>query len=1485
MLNIPNLNVSICNYAFKEEQERHDKERKDKEKEERERVQRDVQLHFDESLRLAQKRHMEKTIMNSLSKNSSIGRNTAPPSSRHIVENPPPTEKSKSLDSKERQSGTLESSRIKDQERWYASQLRIEAGHNYTWGAADNRLSVLKREKSPVSPGKVTEANYSPYGYQPFQHTYMAQVQLKASSPNSQAMTDKRTSQRQERPTTPGRQKPIKQSFHHERASPVYQPVVGGGGAFKPYEYPASGPQPAHQNTPSPRYTPSQLDQPQNLVKGEPRPAPTFSPKSAPSPTSATYTHSLIQKGVVPNPLYTSVKDQQYPRATSGSGITSGTPICRPNSVSPQIRQSTYSSAYRSPQPRHSPPSSPHHPPPRISPAPVSPAPDAQPLNLHSIKRKHKDLSTSSSSTPNKIKKNKMEDTLMPPHLQPQYHPANIPLSSSLPYSASPPNSVIHSGANVPSNASEFTPSPSMAEVPSASSPLAAMPTLTNSSELVAMDQVYYSKLDKGRNKLKSVSNHDTPPPTLSQPEEPTPKPAVEHNTISTTYHPKLKKAWLQRHSENEDKKIEVSPPVAKIETPVITKTPPTLEENSSHSLPPAKQEETTPIVNGVDEKTHHEESASSSASEGDRENKSQAKRKIKISSKNWSNKRSRHSETESPSLEETPVIKKEQEEKKKPKESNSRRKRVRKSKNKHSSNDDTNKKKSITVQSPPKALEKPSIAQLKKTGEPFLQDGACYDVAPRLPKCRECRMTPHQRNKKMPNIFCRFYAYRKLKYGKSGAIVNAGFSEPNDASDEDLKLWLPPTKDNVPHNLDIKTSLFILQHVGDYFCNLVLQEKEAVLLSKDKAISWKKVVQGVREQCDVCDTTLFNIHWVCHKCGFVVCIDCYRARKHGTLKAEESLSKDRDEFQWLLCSNRQPHEQDKLMTTQIIAGPSLWLLGQMIHEVRRHWRLPAHCSCVPPPNGINKKLISTVLKCLNSSEKEPVNGVKGGGDEGGYSSESGGSPLSWLAEVALKQQEEDGGLAEEEEALRELVEARAKGVKNLPGLLKHVFFHVIEPKVKSCDDKQLQHFSSLREQPRTWSLEETSKLHPDLNHMWLCDGRLLLLNDSQSEANQPLFQEMWRRGQPVLVANVTAHLTPAIWHPDTFIQDFGEVRNDLVNCKTGAIIPDIPMRKFWEGFEMLSKRLKDDDGEPAVLRLKDWPPGDEFSEVLPSGFKDLMEGLPLRHYILRSGIYNLASRFPDLFARPDLGPRMFISYGLIFLSLYLLFRIIVRMIKVSAVSRANRELSGPGSPSEAVSGLQMDICDSVSVLVYVAKEEREDLGSLLEDAGCDPLASRCLDPGAVGALWHIFHPQDANKIRNFLNKVGEEQGQPPPAHLYGETTWYLNEELRERLRKEEGVECYAVAQCAGDAIFLPAGCPHQVRSLRSCIRVAADFISPENAGLSLQLTQEAPSVLDDKLQVTVLTCVRQIKNLLYHAVKDAVGLLQSSDPDDYFNT
>lgn len=54
--------------------------------------------------------------------------------------------------------------------------------------------------------------------------------------------------------------------------------------------------------------------------------------------------------------------------------------------------------------------------------------------------------------------------------------------------------------------------------------------------------------------------------------------------------------------------------------------------------------------------------------------------------------------------------------------------------------------------------------------------------------------------------------------------------------------------------------------------------------------VAWKRAVRGVREMCDVCETTLFNIHWVCRKCGFGVCLDCYRLRKNRLREGEVLL-------------------------------------------------------------------------------------------------------------------------------------------------------------------------------------------------------------------------------------------------------------------------------------------------------------------------------------------------------------------------------------------------------------------------------------------------------------------------------------------------------------------------------------------------------------------------------------------------------------------
>ncbi|XP_020764030.2 lysine-specific demethylase 3B isoform X4 [Odocoileus virginianus] len=868
-------------------------------------------------------------------------------------------------------------------------------------------------------------------------------------------------------------------------------------------------------------------------------------------------------------------------------------------------------------------------------------------------------------------------------------------------------------------------------------------------------------------------------------------------------------------------------------------------------------------------------------------------------------------------------------------------------------------------------------VKKLKQSGEPFLQDGSCINVAPHLHKCRECRLERYRKFKEQEQddstVACRFFHFRRLIFTRKGVLRVEGFLSPQQSDPDAMNLWIPSS--SLAEGIDLETSKYILANVGDQFCQLVMSEKEAMMMVEPhQKVAWKRAVRGVREMCDVCETTLFNIHWVCRKCGFGVCLDCYRLRKSRPRSETEEMG-DEEVFSWLKCAKGQSHEPENLMPTQIIPGTALYNIGDMVHAARGKWGIKANCPCISRQNkSVLRPAVTNGMSQLPSINPSASSGSEttfsgGGGTAPGTQPETDHVPkadstdsrsdeplkadsstsnsnselkairppcpdtappssaLHWLADLATQKAKEEtkeaGSLRSvlnkeshspfgldsfnstakvspltpklfnslllgptasnnktEGSSLRDLLHSgpgklpqtpldtgipfppvfstSSAGVKNkasLPNFLDHIIASVVENKKTSDAAKRACNLTDTQKEVKEMVMG-LNVLDPHTSHSWLCDGRLLCLHDPSNKNNWKIFRECWKQGQPVLVSGVHKKLKSELWKPEAFSQEFGDQDVDLVNCRNCAIISDVKVRDFWDGFEIICKRLRSEDGQPMVLKLKDWPPGEDFRDMMPTRFEDLMENLPLPEYTKRDGRLNLASRLPSYFVRPDLGPKMYNAYGLI--------------------TAEDRRVG--------TTNLHLDVSDAVNVMVYVGipigeGAHDEEVLKTIDEGDADEVTKQRIHDGKEkpGALWHIYAAKDAEKIRELLRKVGEEQGQenPPDHDPIHDQSWYLDQTLRKRLYEEYGVQGWAIVQFLGDAVFIPAGAPHQVHNLYSCIKVAEDFVSPEHVKHCFRLTQEFRHLSnthtnhEDKLQV---------KNIIYHAVKDAVGTLKAHE-------
>ncbi|KAA0711462.1 putative JmjC domain-containing histone demethylation protein 2C [Triplophysa tibetana] len=784
-------------------------------------------------------------------------------------------------------------------------------------------------------------------------------------------------------------------------------------------------------------------------------------------------------------------------------------------------------------------------------------------------------------------------------------------------------------------------------------------------------------------------------------------------------------------------------------------------------------------------------------------------------------------------------------------------------------------------------------VRKLKQTGEAFLQDDSCGEIGPNVQKCRECRVN-RSRNAQEPAIspvFCRFYYFRRLSYSKNGVIRVDGFSVSEQTDEEAVTVWTGSSEDEEHTKrgeMDLETSKYVLKLIGDNFCQLVKTENSAITwVKKDTQVMWKRAVRGVREMCDACEATLFNMHWACHKCGFVVCMDCYKAR-------EKKKAKDKELYVWVRCVKNQPHDLKNLMPTQIVPGTVLADMQSSIHSMRETYGIPSHLPCtdnktlnpsMATTNGLSalsdkdqsdlksrqildqqKNAQHTVLRAHQERrEKAECDGVEAVNRK--FTTPEQGSTLrDLLTSTAGKLRLGSAG-----GAFSPVYDSSKQVAQNtrMPNILDDIIASVVENKIPATKMTRLRLNQDLLpedevgQRPEGPKLDESPSADPyaTVSHEWLGIHRLLWLKDHRHQSNHRLFKENWTHEQPVLVSGLHKSLNANLWKPEQFSREFSSLHSDLYNCRDG-IVTNSRVKEFWDGFEDVSKRPKSEKGEPVVYRLKDWPSGEEFLALMPDRYHDVMKTLPVPEYTDPEAHLNLASHLPSFFIRPDLGPRLCCAHG----------------------------LTACLEQDFGTSNLHVEISDSMSILVYVGVANGNSAPSkagvlkLLQGEVLDECVKKRLrDPNETpGALWHIYIRKDIQKIQEFLQKVAAEQTEMDPeadsdsewdgdADPLREGGWYLSPRLRQRLQEEHGVESRTLLQFHGDAVIIPAGSLHQVMNLHSCIQVNVDFVSPEHGHNSYYLTQELRSLKDqvnyeDKLQV---------KNIFYHSVKDAVTILK----------
>ncbi|XP_039690605.1 lysine-specific demethylase JMJ25 [Medicago truncatula] len=651
----------------------------------------------------------------------------------------------------------------------------------------------------------------------------------------------------------------------------------------------------------------------------------------------------------------------------------------------------------------------------------------------------------------------------------------------------------------------------------------------------------------------------------------------------------------------------------------------------------------------------------------------------------------------------------------------------------------------------------------------------------------------------------------------------------------------------------DIEASKYMLEYLLPYLRQLDLEqmaemEIEARLqgLSSLSELKIKGAYCSKDEcaYCDNCQSSIFDYHRSCAKCSFDLCLRCCYELRRGELHGDTGPI----EFELI---NR---GQDYLHGEIIIGENESHTAAQpeILERSKSEWHVGSDGN----------------IRCPKANNE----------DDHGFLELRRMLPPNCISELVCKakQLKEAVNLEDIEESLDNVCSC-LKPVKKEDNILNNT------GKAAFCEDSS-ENFLYC---PKAIDLHNHEK---DLRH----------------------FQWHWRKGEPVIVNNVLESSTSGLsWEPILAWRAFHQISdtndNSLSNVKAIDCLNwcqgDIKVDDFFTGY---TNGRKDKLDWPQLLKLNDRPPY-LFEKNLPRHCTKFISSLPYKEYTDPfKGDLNLAAKLPD---NVHVGPKTYIAYGFhqelgrgdsvtklhcdmsdVVNVLTHVAKVELETVSITAIKKLTekhleqdkRELHGDNQDGET----NVDRLDNRSSSV-IASDEKNSVDVVENGSGlCDAkvVDSVHQENSLDGAHWDIFRREDVPKLKEYLKKHSGEfrhiycSPLKQVIHPIHDQTFYLTNNHKKRLKEEYGIEPWSFVQKLGDAVFIPAGCPHQVRNLKSCTKVALDFVSPENVGECFRLTEEIRKLpvnhyfTEDKLQV---------KKMIIHAMLDVVEKLEKARSEE----